>query len=113
MKILEIIIKLINDIFYYLKILKEYCLQDIDEEDEEEEEEENEEEEEDEEKENEEEKIIVSFGDNRYDISSFIFKHPGGEDLLIDNNGKNIEELMLENNHSDRAYKLLEKYKID
>jgi len=57
-------------------------------------------------------KTIVLFKGSRYDITDFLKKHPGGKKILIDNNGKDIEKLMLENEHSKNAYKMLEKYKI-
>lgn len=59
------------------------------------------------------EKIIVKFRGSDYDITDFIKRHPGGKSILIKNNGNDIEQLMLKNEHSDRAYKLLEKYKIN
>lgn len=59
------------------------------------------------------EKIIVTFRGSLYDITNFVKKHPGGKNILLENNGKDIEYLMIGNGHSDYAYKLLEKYKID
>lgn len=56
------------------------------------------------------EKIIVQFKDSQYDITNFAKKHPGGKTVLMENNGKDIEKLMIENEHSENAYKLLEKY---
>lgn len=58
------------------------------------------------------EKNIVTYKGSQYDITDFIRKHPGGKAILIQNNGKDIEQLMLENEHSAHAYELLEKYKI-
>ena len=58
------------------------------------------------------EKVIVKYKDAMYDITEFLEAHPGGRDILVDNNGKNIEEIMKDVGHSDEAYKLLEKYKI-
>ncbi|AQN68565.1 cytochrome b5-like protein [Saudi moumouvirus] len=57
-------------------------------------------------------KIIVTFKGSKYDITEFIKRHPGGKQILIDNNGNDIENLMLEYEHSKNAYLLLEKYKI-
>lgn len=57
-------------------------------------------------------KIIVTFKGSKYDITNFIKRHPGGKQILIDNNGKDIENLMLEYEHSKNAYLILEKYKI-
>lgn len=58
------------------------------------------------------EKIIVQFRGSQYDITNFAKKHPGGKIVLVENNGKDIEKLMMENEHSENAYKLLEKYII-
>lgn len=58
------------------------------------------------------EKIIVIYKGSKYDITNFIRKHPGGKAVLLENNGADIEKLMLENEHSAYAYSLLEKYKI-
>ncbi|XWV25702.1 cytochrome b5-like protein [Tupanvirus soda lake] len=57
-------------------------------------------------------KIIVKFKEEEYDITDFIRKHPGGKQLLVENNGNDIEKLMLENEHSVHAYNILQKYKI-
>lgn len=57
-------------------------------------------------------KIIVTFKGDRYDITDFVNKHPGGKHVLIENNGRDIEELMLENEHSPAAYAKLAQYKI-
>jgi len=57
-------------------------------------------------------KIIVTYKGSSYDISDFIKFHPGGKDVLIENNGNDVEKLMLENQHSIEAYEKLEKYKI-
>lgn len=57
-------------------------------------------------------KIEVSFRGEWYDITKFINRHPGGKDLLIENNGKDIEKLMEEYTHSDRAYIILKKFLI-
>nr|WBF70518.1 hypothetical protein [Megavirus caiporensis] len=57
-------------------------------------------------------KIIVTFKGSKYDITDFLRRHPGGKQILIDNNGKDIEKLMLEYEHSNNAYRILDKYKI-
>ncbi len=58
-------------------------------------------------------RIIVQYHKSSYDITDFAKKHPGGKKILLENNGKDIEKLMIDNDHSDHAYKLLEKYKIN
>lgn len=57
--------------------------------------------------------VIVYYQDNKYDITDFVKRHPGGKEVLIENNGKNIEKLMNENVHSKHALTILEKYKIN
>ena len=57
-------------------------------------------------------KIFVTFQGSKYDITSFAKKHPGGKTVLVENNGKDIEQLMIENGHSDNAYKTLDTFKI-
>lgn len=56
--------------------------------------------------------IIVEYEGNLYDISKFAKRHPGGKNILIEHNGKNVTNLMKETNHSDHAYKILNRYKI-
>lgn len=58
------------------------------------------------------EPIIVSFKGAKYNVTNFVKKHPGGKTVIIENNGKDIEQLMLDNEHSKHAYDLLEKYQI-
>jgi cytochrome b involved in lipid metabolism len=59
------------------------------------------------------EPVIVDFQGQKYDITSFLKKHPGGAEILRENNGKDIETLMMDNDHSNKAYQILEKYKIN
>lgn len=59
------------------------------------------------------ERIIVYYKENKYDVTNFVKRHPGGKEVLIENNGKNIESLMNENEHSSHAFTVLEKYKIN
>lgn len=56
--------------------------------------------------------IIVYYKDNKYDITNFVKYHPGGKRILIENNGKDVEQQMLDNQHSEYAYSELEKYLI-
>jgi cytochrome b involved in lipid metabolism len=57
--------------------------------------------------------IIVTYKGSKYDISDFIKKHPGGKQILIEQNGHDIEKKMIETEHSPIAYKILEKYKVN
>lgn len=54
--------------------------------------------------------VIVEFQGRKYDITSFLKKHPGGAAILREMNGKDIESAMLENEHSNKAYQILERY---
>jgi len=56
--------------------------------------------------------IIVTYKDKKYNLTEFALSHPGGKDVLLENNGKNIEESMDEVGHSKNAYRMLDKYLI-
>lgn len=55
------------------------------------------------------EKIIVYFEGNKYDLTRFAKRHPGGRDALLQYNGKDVAEILEETGHSHNAYKILEK----
>lgn len=61
----------------------------------------------------EDEKIIVEYEGNKYDITNFAIEHPGGKEVLIENNGKDVKEIMFEVGHSDNAFELFKKFKIE
>ena len=56
--------------------------------------------------------LIVYYQGEPYDITPYIKKHPGGENLLIKNANKEISQLMLGHKHSPKAYNMIKKYKI-
>lgn len=58
------------------------------------------------------EKLIVKFKNESYDLTNFLFKHPGGVGTLAHNNDKNIEKVFYESDHSKAAEHLLNEYKI-
>ena len=58
------------------------------------------------------EKLIVKFKNESYDLTKFLFKHPGGLGSLANNNDKNIEKVFYESDHSKAAEHLLNEYKI-
>ncbi|CEG81673.1 Putative Cytochrome b5 [Rhizopus microsporus] len=47
-----------------------------------------------------------------YDITSFVVEHPGGEEVLIDEAGKDATEAFEDIGHSDEAREMLDKYQI-
>ncbi|KAI8140103.1 cytochrome b5 [Fennellomyces sp. T-0311] len=47
-----------------------------------------------------------------YDITDFVQEHPGGEEVLIDETGKDATEAFEDIGHSDEAREMLEKYYI-
>lgn len=57
-------------------------------------------------------KVIVTYKESKYNITDFVKKHPGGKAILLQNNGKDVEQLMFDNGHTEKAYLILEKYKI-
>ncbi|KAF8470883.1 inositolphosphorylceramide-B C-26 hydroxylase [Kalaharituber pfeilii] len=50
-----------------------------------------------------------------YDVTEFLSDHPGGEDLILDYAGKDIESILedeLSHKHSEAAYEILDEYLI-
>ncbi|KAG2218549.1 hypothetical protein INT45_006310, partial [Circinella minor] len=47
-----------------------------------------------------------------YDITAFLNEHPGGEDVLMDEGGRDATEAFEDIGHSDDARELLEKYYV-
>ncbi|CAA7268371.1 unnamed protein product [Cyclocybe aegerita] len=57
----------------------------------------------------------ISRGGKVYDVSKFLDDHPGGDDLILQYAGKDVEEVMkdkMEHEHSDSAYDMLDEYLI-
>lgn len=59
-----------------------------------------------------EEKLIVAYKSELYDLTEFIFKHPGGVNSIFNKNQKDIEKSFHETDHSKAAEYLLNEYKI-
>lgn len=55
-------------------------------------------------------KILVKYRGQLYDVTKFVARHPGGKKVLMDHNGLDVEKAMAMAEHSDNAYKILEKY---
>ena len=50
-----------------------------------------------------------------YDVSGFLNDHPGGDDLILNHTGKDVEDAMRDEDehvHSESAYEMLEEYLI-
>ncbi|ORY98402.1 cytochrome b5-like heme/steroid binding domain-containing protein [Absidia repens] len=47
-----------------------------------------------------------------YDITEFVVEHPGGEEVLFDEAGKDATESFEDIGHSDEAREMLEKYLV-
>lgn len=50
-----------------------------------------------------------------YDVTAFMPDHPGGDDLIMDHAGTDVESIMKDgdsHDHSDSAYDMLEEYMV-
>lgn len=47
-----------------------------------------------------------------YNVASFLNEHPGGEEVLLDQRGKNATEHFEDVGHSTEARELMKKYKV-
>lgn len=57
----------------------------------------------------------VAFKGKVYDVTAFVSDHPGGDDLILENAGKDVENIMKDkdsHDHSESAYEMLEEYVI-
>lgn len=57
----------------------------------------------------------VAFKGKVYDVTAFVADHPGGDDLILNNAGTDVENIMKDkdsHNHSESAYEMLEEYVI-
>ncbi|CAO3696334.1 unnamed protein product [Rhizopus stolonifer] len=57
----------------------------------------------------------VVYNNKVYDVTEFLHGHPGGDDLILDYAGKDVTGIMkdiIEHEHSDSAYEILEEYCI-
>ena len=57
-------------------------------------------------------KCIIVINNNVYNITEYLRKHPGGEEILLNLNGQDATEEFNDIGHSSGARKILEKYKI-
>ncbi|TPX54785.1 hypothetical protein PhCBS80983_g05764 [Powellomyces hirtus] len=57
--------------------------------------------------------VWVVVNNKVYDVSEFMFDHPGGEELLLQYGGQDVTKVMkdkLEHEHSESAYDMLDEY---
>lgn len=57
----------------------------------------------------------VTYKGKVYDVTAFVADHPGGDDLILNNAGTNVENIMKDkdsHDHSESAYEMLEEYVI-
>jgi len=54
----------------------------------------------------------VYLGDEIYNLSDFIMKHPGGHDIILQYEGQDISKVFAEIGHSEYAIQLIEKYHV-
>jgi cytochrome b involved in lipid metabolism len=54
----------------------------------------------------------IAIHNNIYDVTEFLNEHPGGEEVLLDQSGKNGTEAFEDVGHSTEARELMKKYKI-
>ena len=57
-------------------------------------------------------KTMFVINDLVYDITSFLNEHPGGEEVLLDHNGKDATEDFNDVGHSNDALALMKQYQI-
>ncbi|CAO3688002.1 unnamed protein product [Umbelopsis vinacea] len=56
--------------------------------------------------------IYVAVHNKVYNVTDFIEEHPGGEEVLLDEAGKDATEAFEDIGHSDEAREILEKYYV-
>ncbi|KAG2196601.1 hypothetical protein INT46_008347 [Mucor plumbeus] len=56
--------------------------------------------------------LWMSIHNKVYNITEFVLEHPGGEEVLLDEAGKDATESFEDIGHSDEAREILEKYLI-
>ncbi|KAG2176517.1 hypothetical protein INT44_007180 [Umbelopsis vinacea] len=56
--------------------------------------------------------IYVAIHNKVYNVTSFIEEHPGGEEVLLDEAGKDATEAFEDIGHSDEAREILENYYV-
>lgn len=57
-------------------------------------------------------KTLIIIHDNVYDVSKFLEEHPGGEEVLLEQSGRDATEAFEDVGHSQDARELMKDYKI-
>jgi cytochrome b5 len=58
------------------------------------------------------EKCIIIINEFVYDVSAFLERHPGGDDIIIEYAGRDATSAFEGKGHSEQAYEMLESFKI-
>jgi cytochrome b involved in lipid metabolism len=61
----------------------------------------------------EQEAILFTYKGEQYNATKFLSSHPGGKRLLLENNNSDITEKFDDAGHSERAGRILLRYKVD
>lgn len=56
--------------------------------------------------------VWVVYKGSVYDVTNFVSEHPGGEEVILDNAGKDMTDEFDNIGHSSKAQELLSSYKI-
>ncbi|XP_012152315.1 cytochrome b5 isoform X2 [Megachile rotundata] len=57
-------------------------------------------------------KLWLIINNKVYDVTDFYREHPGGEEVLLEQNGKDVTEIFEDIGHSSDARQMMESYKI-
>ena len=57
-------------------------------------------------------KTLIILHDMVYDVSGFLNEHPGGEEILLDHEGKDGSDDFDDVGHSKDAFDLMQKYRV-
>lgn len=63
-------------------------------------------------KSNDKDKTLIIVHDKVYDVKSFLNEHPGGEEILLEHEGKDASEDFDDVGHSKDAFDLMKKYQV-
>ena len=58
------------------------------------------------------EKCIIIIDEKVYDVSEFLERHPGGDDIIMEYLGRDATSAFEGKGHSEHAFKLLESFQI-